>query len=114
MKNDRFDRAASRLTRTGVNAAVKGIMRFKGEDLEQLRRALENIAQRAAWLAVYADTRSGCGCNDQGHASAVKAANKTSKLVWCKGFGYNGHFDVRPDDPNAPKRRRPFMDGEID
>ncbi len=99
MKGDRFDRAVLRLTRTGFNPAIKGIMRFKGQDLDQLRRALESMAQRAAWLATYADMRHGLGCGDQGHDSAVKAANKTSKLVWCKGFGYNGHFDVRPDKP---------------
>ena len=59
-----------------------------------LARELEGVAERAATLARYVDGRYGAGCGDQGHATALKAANKAGHLVWCKAFGYNAHHGL--------------------
>ncbi len=60
---------------------------------DEIRRALEGVAVRAAELARYMDERAGSGCGDQGHAKAVKAANKAGRKVWCGVFGYNDFID---------------------
>jgi hypothetical protein len=61
---------------------------------DEIRRRLEGIAERAASLARYMDTRAGSGCGDQGHKAAVKAANKVGRILWVKGFGYNDYHDL--------------------
>lgn len=61
---------------------------------DEIRRALEGLAERAAMLARYMDERCGAGCGDQGHAKAVKAANRAGRAVWCKVFGYNAFLDL--------------------
>lgn len=64
------------------------------KDREKVTRELQGIAERAAMLATYVDTRSIAGTYDNGHDRAIKAANQTGQLVWCKGFGYNAHHGV--------------------
>lgn len=45
-------------------------------DRGRLAQELQNVALAAVWRSAYLDARYGSGCGDQGHASAVKAANK--------------------------------------
>lgn len=57
---------------------------------DALARRMMGVAEQAAMLARYLDTRSGGAAHqDQGHAAAVKAANKVAGLLHVKGFGYN-------------------------
>ena len=61
---------------------------------DEARRELEALAKRAAFLATYVDERIGGGCGDQGHAKAVKSANRTAKAVR-KAFGYTEYHEVQ-------------------
>lgn len=58
---------------------------------ERVRRDLEAIAERAAMLAAYLDSRHGYGGGDQGHEKAVKAANRAGRIVWVNALCYNDH-----------------------
>lgn len=64
--------------------------RLTTDERDRLRQELELITERAGMFAAYLDERHGYGCGDQGHEKAIKAANKTGKIIWCKAFGYNG------------------------
>ena len=61
---------------------------------EATRRELEGSAYRAAMLAAYADKRAGYCGHDRGHRAALKAANRAGRIIWCKVFGYNSHWDL--------------------
>jgi hypothetical protein len=63
-------------------------------DKEKLRREIEGTALRAAEIAAYIDYRQGHGASDQGHKSALKNLNRVGKLLWVKGFGYNGYHTI--------------------
>lgn len=65
--------------------------RLTVDERESLRRHFESVALHAAELAAYLDMRAGGGCGDQGHKCAVKSANRVGRLLWVKGFGYNGY-----------------------
>ncbi len=80
--------------------AVGMIARMSSPDKYEAAKMLEHIAKQAAWLGTYAEERYGYGCGDQGHADAVKSANKAAKTVWCKALGYNGYHDLRVSDPD--------------
>ncbi len=93
---DKAERDAGKLLCLSYNDSTTRIAKMNAGELDGLRRTLEGMAERAAWLAAYTDMRHGLGCGDQGHDAAVKAANKTARLLWCKGFGYNGYTDANP------------------
>jgi len=65
-----------------------------GEDLRELIKDLEAVAERAAMMATYLEERHGYGCGDQGHASAVKACNRAARIVHCRALGYNAYKDL--------------------
>jgi hypothetical protein len=71
------------------------VEKMKTQEMDLLRRELEGIAERAAFLAGYLDERHGYGCGDQGHDKAVKTANKNGRKVWVQVFGYNAYHDIR-------------------
>ena len=72
----------------------KAVDRMKPDQRDELSTELERLSLRAGELAAYIEERHGYGCGDQGHKKAVKACNRVGKLIWCKGFGYNGHFSL--------------------
>lgn len=58
-------------------------------DRGRLSGELQSLAMNAIWKSAYLDARYGSGCGDQGHESAVKAANKaTVGLRRVLGFTY--------------------------
>lgn len=72
----------------------KKVDNLTSKQRDDLRRALENVSERAAMLAGYLDERHGYGCGDQGHTKAIKRANKNGKIVWLKVFGYNCYHEL--------------------
>ena len=53
----------------------------------ELADILTHFAQQSAWLSVYAEQRNGCGCGDQGHESAAKAA-QCAQVETRKALGF--------------------------
>ena len=72
----------------------KKVDRMTKREREDLRRMMEGIAEKAAFLAGYLDMRHGAGCGDQGHTSAVKRANRNGRITWMKAFGYNAYINM--------------------
>jgi hypothetical protein len=85
---------ARRLMRLAPVKFEKAVDRLNHGERETVTRALEAIADRAAWLARYLDERAGYGCGDQGHAAGVKSANRVGTLLWVKGFGYGAYHNL--------------------
>jgi hypothetical protein len=56
---------------------------------------LEAIAKRAGMMAAYLSERHGSGCGDQGHDKALKAMNRTGKIIHMKAIGYNAFHELR-------------------
>ncbi len=82
-----FDQAVALVTDTApiqLEAIADG---FTQQQRNDMARELEAIAAYAAFAAGYLASRSGEGCGDQGHAAALKAANRARRLT--RGaFGY--------------------------
>ena len=60
-----------------------------------MQHELEGIAERAAMCAGYVEEREGYGCGDQGHASAMKTANRYGRRLHVTTFGYSEFRGVR-------------------
>ena len=57
---------------------------------------LQSLILAAAWRYAYVDARYGAGCGDQGHESAVKAANKLLAAIRkAMGFTYPERGAIR-------------------
>jgi hypothetical protein len=69
-------------------AIVADVNAMTTQERGELARELEYIAANAAFAAAYLSARYGEGCGDQGHAYAVKCANRAKRLVR-KAFGYD-------------------------
>jgi hypothetical protein len=93
---------ALELVQLGPPDALSVIAGAGRDNLGDLTRSLEGIAEWATWLARYVDERHGGGCGDQGHKPALASANRAAKTVWCKSFGYNGYV---PRNPHESERR---------
>ena len=63
------------------------------QERNEARQALEAISARAGMLAAYLDERHGSGCGDQGHAKALRQANRTQRAIR-KAFGYQITHDL--------------------
>ena len=81
-------RKASRvLYRTAPMAIEKMANKMTPADRDEFGRHLEAIAEKAAFMATYLVERA-----YHGHRLATKEANRSARILWTKGFCYNGHW----------------------
>lgn len=85
---DKYRRTALRLLDSAPVDLEDHVLRTNRQDRADIAKVLEGFAEKAALVAEYMNYRIGFGCGDQGHESAVKAANKARKSVR-KAFGYS-------------------------
>ena len=71
-------------------AVQEGMNNFTSTDILML----EHAAEQLAWLAGYLDVRITVG-EDSVHEDAVRAANRTGRVVWERAFGHAKYF-ARP------------------
>ena len=64
------------------------------QNIDETKRQLEAISERAGMMAAYLEERHGYGCGDQGHETAIKSMNRAGKNIHCKVFGYNAFHEL--------------------
>lgn len=68
---------------------VDRINAMRPSELDELRKQLDALAARSAFMAAYLEQRyAACGTGDQGHDKALKQANRVHRIVRC-ALGYH-------------------------
>ncbi len=96
MTQSHVEGLARRLIALAPSEAVQAVEALPRPSLRAVCRELGRRALWATWLTHYVDYRAGYGCGDEGHDTAVHAANRASRILWCKAFENDGYVDINP------------------